>query len=113
MLVSDEDGGNFQIGTPTLKNMYAEAKILEHGRGVKIRVFKMKPRKRYRRTLGHRQDYTVIEVTKLVTGKTPAKPASKEEKTVSKKPITKPIAKKKPTTKKAPAKKVEKTPKKS
>ena len=142
LLISDEDGGNFQIGAPTLENMYAEVKILEHGRGDKIRVFKMKPRKRYRRTLGHRQDYTVIEVTKLVAGKAPAKSASKEnlssealakeEKTISKKPAAKPVAKKsspvksspkakatkshsteKAATKKAPAKKVEKTPKKS
>jgi len=64
LLISEKDGTGFQIGTPFLENITVEAKIIEHGRGDKIRVFKMKPRKRYRRTLGHKQDYTLIEITK-------------------------------------------------
>lgn len=65
LLVSEEDGKDFQLGTPMLEGIQVEAKIIEHARGAKIRVFKMKPRKRYRRLHGHRQDYTVIEITSL------------------------------------------------
>jgi len=39
------------------------ATIVEHGRGEKIRVFKFKRKKQYRRTIGHRQDFTRIKVT--------------------------------------------------
>jgi large subunit ribosomal protein L21 len=39
-----------------------EAEVVEHGRGDKIRVFKMRRRKRLRRTKGHRQDHTVIKI---------------------------------------------------
>lgn len=65
LLVSEPSGEGFKIGEPILKGIDVEAKILEHGRGTKIRVYKMKPRKRYRRTQGHRQDYTLIEITKI------------------------------------------------
>lgn len=65
LLVSEADGTNFQLGAPILKNIQVTAKILEHDRGDKIKVFKMKPRKRYRRTQGHRQDYTLIEIVSI------------------------------------------------
>lgn len=65
LLLSKEDASDFQIGTPILKDVLVEAKVLDHGRGDKIRVYKMSPRKRYRRTQGHRQDYTTIEITKI------------------------------------------------
>jgi large subunit ribosomal protein L21 len=54
-----------KVGTPTVAGASVEAKVLSHGRGDKIRVFKMKRRKRYRRTYGHRQGYTEIEVIKI------------------------------------------------
>ena len=65
LLVSEEDGSSFQAGTPYINGISVEAKIIAHGRKDKIRVFKMKPRKRYRRTLGHRQDFTTIEILKI------------------------------------------------
>ncbi|MCK5461210.1 50S ribosomal protein L21 [Candidatus Gracilibacteria bacterium] len=68
LMVSENSGEKFQIGTPFLENIKVTANILEHGRGKKIRVYKMNPRKRYRRTQGHRQDYTLIEITKINTG---------------------------------------------
>ena len=98
LLVSEEDGKDFEIGAPIIAGKKVEAKVLEHGRGDKIIVFKMKPRKRYRRTLGHRQDYTLIEITKIggaVAKKAPVKPAEEKEA-----PIKKPVAKK-PAVKKA------------
>jgi len=53
------------VGTPVVAGASVEAKVLSHGKGDKIRVFKMRRRKRYRRVHGHRQDFTEIEVTKI------------------------------------------------
>ena len=92
-----------------LEKVKVEAVVAEHLRGPKVRVFKYKPKKGYRRTAGHRQELTRLEVTdvKLLT----RKPAAKEEaKPAAKKPATKPkpAAKKpaagKPTAKKPAAK---------
>jgi large subunit ribosomal protein L21 len=52
-----------EIGTPKVKTAKVEAKILKHGKGDKIIVFKYKPKKRYSRKIGHRQPYTEIEIT--------------------------------------------------
>lgn len=111
LLVSEEDGKNFKIGAPILDGIQVEAKIIEHGRGDKIRVFKMKPRKRYHRLQGHRQDYTVIEITTIGAAAKPtaekkavAKPTVKKETpVVPSKPKAKMPAKKKPVAAKTPA----------
>jgi len=54
--------GDVKIGTPTVDGASVSGTITAQGRGDKIRVFKMKRRKGYRRTQGHRQDYTEILV---------------------------------------------------
>jgi len=54
--------GDVKIGTPTVDGAQITGTIVAQGRGDKIRVFKMKRRKGYRRTHGHRQDYTEIRV---------------------------------------------------
>ena len=54
--------GDIKIGTPTVDGAQVTGTIVDQGRGKKIRVFKMKRRKGYRRTQGHRQDYTEIRV---------------------------------------------------
>lgn len=95
-------------GAKELEKVKVEATVAEHLRGPKIKVFKYKPKKGYRRRAGHRSELTKLEVTevKLLTRK-PA--AAKEEKpAVEKKPAAKkPAAEKKPAAKakKAPAKK--------
>lgn len=58
-------GENVQVGAPYLEQTKVIAKILQHGRGDKIRIIKMRRRKGYRRTQGHRQDFTEIEITKI------------------------------------------------
>lgn len=63
------DGKDLQLGAPLLKGASIEAKVLSHGKDDTIRVFKMKRRKRYRRTQGHRQGYSMIEVTGISGGK--------------------------------------------
>lgn len=87
LLISEPSGEEFKIGDPILKGIEVEAKILEHGRGDKIRVYKMKPRKRYRRTQGHRQDYTLIEITKI--GKPVAKKTTPKKKEAGEKIVKK------------------------
>ena len=54
--------GDVKIGTPTVDGASVSGTITAQGRGNKIRVFKMKRRKGYRRTQGHRQDYTEIRI---------------------------------------------------
>lgn len=50
------------VGKPFLSNVKIEGKILSQGRGDKVRVFKYKPKSKYRRTQGHRQDFTEVEI---------------------------------------------------
>jgi large subunit ribosomal protein L21 len=52
-------------GTPYVKGAKVEAKIVKHDKAKKILVFKYKPKKKYRRTQGHRQPYTKVEITKV------------------------------------------------
>lgn len=56
-------GNELHVGRPVIENAVIRAKILSHGKGDKVKVFKKKRRKRYRRTVGHRQEFTLIEVT--------------------------------------------------
>lgn len=65
VLLFSDDGGT-QVGTPHVTGAAVEATVLEHGRGKKIIVFKMKRRKKYRRRSGHRQDYTEIRVDEII-----------------------------------------------
>ena len=56
------DGENVTLGTPLLNGASVKAKIVSHGRGDKVRIFKMRRRKHYRKSQGHRQNYTEIEI---------------------------------------------------
>jgi len=56
------DGDNVTIGAPLVDGASVQAKVLAHGRGDKVMVFKFRRRKHYRKTQGHRQDYTEIEI---------------------------------------------------
>ena len=59
------DGGEVKVGTPLVMGASVKAEIVGHGRSKKIRVFKMKRRKKYRRTQGHRQAFTQLKVTEI------------------------------------------------
>ena len=54
-----------KVGTPTVKGAKVTAEILKHGKQKKIIVFKYKPKKKYRKTQGHRQPYTKIVIKKI------------------------------------------------
>lgn len=82
LLVSDEEAKDMKLGTPYVSGAHVECQVIEHGRGEKIRVFKMKAKKRYSKTQGHRQNYTLLKVLKIsAVKKTAAKKAApkKEE----------------------------------
>ena len=81
VLVSD--GKKIEVGTPYVKGVKVEGKVVANGKGKKIIVYKYKAKKNYRRTQGHRQPYTKVEITsiKLATAKkaeTKATEAKKE-----------------------------------
>ena len=59
------DGDDVSVGAPVLEGRTVGAKVVSHGKGDKIRVFKMKRRKGYRRTQGHRQQFTELEITSI------------------------------------------------
>jgi len=127
------DDKSSKVGNPVIEGAAVSAEVLEQTRGDKIIVFKKKRRKGYRRTIGHRQDLTVLKITD-VTGKskgtsikttkakvttddvpdtkkaskskvTKSKTASAEKKPAAKKPAAKKAAAKKPAAKKPAAKK--------
>ena len=75
VLVSDE--GKVQVGNPYVANAKVEGKVISNGRGKKVLVFKYKPKKNERKTRGHRQDYTKVEITSI---KVKAEKAEKTEK---------------------------------
>ena len=56
------DGDKVTLGTPLLNGASVKAKIVSHGRGDKVHIFKIRRRKHYRRSQGHRQNYTEIEI---------------------------------------------------
>ena len=88
-----------------LERVKVEAKVAEHLRGPKIKVFKYKPKKGYRRRAGHRSELTRLEVTELKLGKAAkAKAEPKAEKPAAKAKAEKKAASK-PAKEKAPAKK--------
>ena len=64
LLVSDD--GSVQVGTPTVDGAKVKATVEEHFKGKKVLVFKYIPRKRYRRTRGHRQQYTRVRIDEIV-----------------------------------------------
>ena len=59
------DGGKLTVGSPTVANARVVADVLEHIRGEKKIAFKMKRRKGYHRTVGHRQELTVVKITEI------------------------------------------------
>ena len=77
ILVSED--GKVQVGAPYVKGVKVEGKVVSHGKGKKIIVFKMKAKKNYRRKQGHRQPYTKVEITTIKTATKKAEAAKNEE----------------------------------
>ena len=88
VLVSDDK--NIEVGAPYVKGVKVEGKVVSHGKAKKILVYKYKAKKNYRRTQGHRQPYTKVEITAI---KTPAEKKETAVKPASAKTTTKKTAK--------------------
>lgn len=71
VLLSDDK--KVEVGAPYVKGIKVEGKVVAHGKGKKIVVFKYKAKKNYRRKQGHRQPYTKVEITAIKL------PAAKKE----------------------------------
>lgn len=59
------DGDKVTIGTPIVKGASVDATVISHGRGDKVKIFKMNRRKGYRKSQGHRQSFTEIKIDKI------------------------------------------------
>ena len=73
-VLSVGEGKDINIGTPYLADAVVEAKIIDEGKDKKIEVVKFKRRKNYKRNFGHRQHYSLIEVTNITVKKKKAAP---------------------------------------
>ncbi len=60
-----ESDGAFQSGAPLLANAQVEATVIQQDRADKIIIFKKKRKKQYRRTRGHRQDFTAVRIESI------------------------------------------------
>ncbi len=103
VLFFEDDKGEFLLGTPYLDGVKVEGKVINEGLGEKKRVFKYKPKKRYKVKKGHRQPFMEVEIEEVkLESKTSSKKTTKEKATKEKEtPETKkPLAKKKKVTKK-------------
>ncbi len=97
VLLFEDEKENFLLGTPYLEDVTVEGEVIEEGLGEKKRVFKYKPKKRYRVKKGHRQPYTQVEIKEIKKGKekstakTKATPkeTKKETKSTKKEPVKK------------------------
>jgi len=77
---------NLKLGQPYIKNAKVELKVLEHRRGPKIIVYKMRPKKKTRRKNGHRQELTRVLVQSISFGsKTKKAKETKDPKTTANK----------------------------
>ena len=57
--------GKVQVGSPYVAGAKVDGKVVSHGRGKKVLVYKYKAKKNERKTRGHRQDYTKVEITSI------------------------------------------------
>ena len=87
VLVSEDK--KVEVGAPYVKGVKVEGKVVSHGKGKKVLVYKYKAKKNYRRTQGHRQPYTKVEITKIKTATEKAEvKAEAEAKSAEKKTAT-------------------------
>jgi len=81
-----KDGKDLKLGKPYVKDAKVEIKVLEHRRGPKIIVYKMRPKKKTRRKNGHRQELTRVLVQSISVGsKTKKAKQTKDSKTTTNK----------------------------
>ncbi len=67
------EGADIKVGAPYIDGLTVEGKVVESGKGQKVIIFKYKAKKDYRKKQGHRQPYTLVEITAVGGEKAPAK----------------------------------------
>ena len=72
-------GEKVDVGNPYVTGVKVEGKVVSHGKGKKVLVFKYKPKKNERKTRGHRQEYTKVEITSIKTAAAKAKKTAEEK----------------------------------
>ena len=77
LLLKDKD--SITIGRPYVKDAKIELEVVSHKRDKKILVYKMRPKKKTRRKMGHRQELTRVMVKSISLGKSAPKSSSKKE----------------------------------
>jgi large subunit ribosomal protein L21 len=60
------EGDSVRLGQPTVAGAAVKATVVSHGRGDKVKIFKMRRRKQYRRHQGHRQGFTELRIESIV-----------------------------------------------
>ena len=73
------EGADIKVGTPYLEGVTVEGEAVESGKGKKVVIFKYKAKKDYRKKQGHRQPYTMVEITAIDGVKAPVKEEAPEE----------------------------------
>ena len=102
------EGEDVNVGSPYIEGGKVLAKVVEHGRGEKIKIIKFKRRKHHLKRQGHRQYFTALEITDIVAAGEPKAKAAAEapaDKPEEAKPAAKKAASKKAASKKAASKK--------
>jgi large subunit ribosomal protein L21 len=102
------EGQDVKVGTPFVEGGKVMAKVVDQGRGDKVKIIKFKRRKHHMKQQGHRQYFTALEITDIVTAGKPAvepKAEKSEAKADEAKPAVKKAAAKKTASKKKVAKK--------
>jgi large subunit ribosomal protein L21 len=61
-------GDAVKVGAPLVAGASVKATVLKHGRGDKVKIFKMRRRKHFQKTQGHRQSYTEVRIDDIVQG---------------------------------------------
>ena len=74
-----KDNKNISIGKPYIKNAKVELEVMSHLRDKKIIVYKMRPKKKTRRKMGHRQELTRVMVKSILIEKSDSKNSTKSE----------------------------------
>ena len=61
-------GDSVKVGAPLVSGAKVKATVLAHGRGEKVKIFKLRRRKHYQKSQGHRQNYTEVRIDDIVQG---------------------------------------------
>jgi large subunit ribosomal protein L21 len=61
-------GESVKVGAPLVSGAKVKGTVLAHGRGEKVKIFKMRRRKHYQKSQGHRQNYTEVRIDDIVGG---------------------------------------------